>query len=145
MRCWLLSIAVLAYGCVTLTPDGARVAVYQAPLDVESSQRGLPRGCRLLATLPQTTMTELELEGQKDPFRADRNRAAAEGANLLLVLSRMTLSRRDLECPSASPITDCPPNSGAWYRVVLERYACTADALRALPAISRDATDQQRR
>src|SRR5262245_16450836 len=98
MRCWLLSIAALAYGCVTLTPDGARVAMYQAPLDVESSQRGLPRGCRQLATLPQTTMTELELEGQKDPFRADRNRAAAEGANLLLVLSRMTLSRRDLEC-----------------------------------------------
>jgi hypothetical protein len=142
MRCWLLSFAVLAFSCVTLTPDGARVAVYQAPLGGESGHRGLPRGCRLRATLPPTTMTELELEGQKDPFRVERNRAAAEGANLLLVLTRMTLSRRDLECPSASPITDCPPSSGAWYRVVVECYACTADALRALPPVQHGATGQ---
>jgi hypothetical protein len=80
-------------------------------------------------------MPELDLEGQKDPFRAARNEAGAAGANALLVLSQMTISRRDLECPPSSPITDCPPSFGAWFRVVIESYTCTPDALQQLSSL----------
>lgn len=140
MRCRLLLIAFLpsflTSGCVTLTSEGARVSVYNAPLDGQVSQRGLPDGCRLVAAKPAFSTTELEIEGQKDPFRVTRNEAGAAGANVLLVLKRTILSRHDLECPGSSPITDCPPSSGAWYRVVLESYACTPDALHAMSANS---------
>jgi hypothetical protein len=130
-RCSLL-LAVFACGCVSLTPNGARVSVYRASLDGLPSQRSMPEGCRLLVTKPSMPMSELDMEGQKDPFRVERNEAGAAGANALLVLSRMTMSRRDPECPTSSPITDCPPSVGAWFRVVIESYACTPDALRKL-------------
>ncbi len=94
----------------------------------------MPEGCELLSSTPPTDMTELDLEGQRDPFRAQRNQAGAAGANALLVLSRMTVSRHDGECPSTSPITDCPPSFGAWYKVVVEGYRCPSDALRRLSA-----------
>jgi hypothetical protein len=89
----------------------------------------MPAGCRLVASKPSIDMTELDMEGQKDPFRVQRNDAGAAGANALLVLSKVSVSRRDSECPNASPITDCPPSFGAWYRVVFESYSCTPDAL----------------
>jgi hypothetical protein len=95
----------------------------------------MPRGCSLLSSKPPIAMPELDLEGQKDPFRADRNEAGAAGANALLVLSKMTISRHDGECPGSSPITDCPPSFGAWFRVVVESYACTPEALRQLSSI----------
>jgi len=119
-------------GCVTLTPYGANVAVYRAPLDAPLSKRSMPAGCRLVASKPPIDMTELDLEGQKDPFRVQRNEAGAAGANAMLVLSKVTVSRHNLECPSSSPITDCPPSFGAWYRVVFESYSCTRDALASI-------------
>jgi hypothetical protein len=48
---------------------------------------------------------------------------------VLLVLSKQVISRHDTECPGASPITDCPPSSGAWFDVVLETYSCSAESL----------------
>ena len=93
----------------------------------------MPDGCLLLATKPPVDMTELDMEGQRDPFRIQRNDAGAAGGNALLVLSQMTVSRHDSECPGSSPITDCPPSFGAWYRVVFESYACTPEALARLP------------
>jgi hypothetical protein len=128
----LLFAAVFACGCATLTPEGKRVSVYRAPLDGLPSQRTMPEGCRLLYAKPPVNMTELDLEGQKDPFRMERNEAGAAGGNAVLVLSRMRQSRRDFECPVASPITDCPPSFGAWFRVAIEGYACAPDALRKL-------------
>lgn len=92
----------------------------------------MPDGCRRLAASPQETLTELDLEGQKDPLRRYRNAAGAIGANALLVLKRRIVGRHDAECPASSPITDCPPSFGAWFRVVVESYVCTADALDVL-------------
>jgi hypothetical protein len=132
MRWLALLPSVVVYGCVTLTPEGAGVSVYRAPIEGVQSQRQMPQGCRLVATKPPVSMTELDMEGQKDPFRVERNEAGAAGANALLVLSRMIISRHDPECPGSSPITDCPPSLGAWFRVVIESYACTPDALRGL-------------
>jgi hypothetical protein len=87
----------------------------------------MPGGCRLLASSHPTSMTELEMQGQRDPYRAQRNTAGAAGADILLVRSRLVVSRRDPDCPAAAPITDCPPSSGAWFRVVFESYACGPD------------------
>jgi hypothetical protein len=128
----LLLLCVLSCGCSTLTPDGARVSVYQAPLDALPPQHGMPTGCRLVQTKPAVSMTELDMEGQKDPFRLQRNEAATSGANVLLVLRRMILGRRDSECTAGLRITDCPPGFGAWFRVVVQSYACSPDALRTL-------------
>src|SRR5262245_64695872 len=126
--CWL-AVGILAGACVSLTDGGARVSVYQAPLDGTPAQRRMPEGCRLLSRTPQTSTTELDLEGQKDPFRVQRNEAAAAGGNALLALTRIKVSRRNLVCPGSSPITDCPPSFGAWFDLVIERYACSPDAL----------------
>jgi hypothetical protein len=134
MRWCAALFAVLTCGCVTLTRAGAQVGVYRAPLRDPPAERNMPEGCRLLARRSPVSMSELDIEGQKDPFRPARNETAAAGGNTLLVLSRMTISRRDWECPASSAITDCPPSGGAWFRVVLESYACTPDALRHLSA-----------
>jgi len=131
-RCRWLLCALLTSGCVTLTPEGARVSVYNAPVNAPPEKRTLPGGCRLVDSKPPYSTTELEIEGQRDPFRVARNEAGAAGANVLLVVKDMIVSRHDLECPGSSPITDCPPSSGAWYRVMLESYTCTPDALQAL-------------
>ena len=128
-------LSLLVSGCVQLTPSGAHVAVYQAPLGAVRAKRSLPSGCALVAAKPRVTMPELDLEGQKDPFRAERNEAGAAGANALLILKRQVLGRRDAECPASSPITDCPPSFGAWYQVVVESYACTPEALAYLAAL----------
>jgi hypothetical protein len=132
IRWFMLLPAVFACRCAALTPEGARVSVYRAALDGLPPQRSMPAECRLLGRKPPVLMTELDMEGQKDPFRMERNAAGAIGANALLVLSQMTVSRHDSECPGSSPITDCPPSFGAWFRVVIERYVCAPDALRTL-------------
>jgi hypothetical protein len=136
-RCAIAVVCLLSAACVTLTPAGAHVSVYRGQLDGRPEDRRMPAGCSLLGASRPTSMPELDLYGQKDPFREERNAAGREGANALLVLSRMTISRHNTECPGSSPITDCPPDFGAWYRVVVERYACSDAALRDLASRAR--------
>jgi len=73
-----------------------------------------------------------ELVGAEVDAVAVPDEAASVGANVVLVRSRQVVSRHDPDCPGASVITDCPPGSGAWFDVVVERYACTQEALRTL-------------
>ena len=127
---WL--VALFACGCAASIPKDVGVPVYRAPLDAPPSGRAMPSGCRLIAATSPVSITELEIESQKDPYRVQRNQAAAAGANALLVLSRVEVPRRDPNCPPSSRITDCPFSSGAWYRVAFESYACTPDALKTL-------------
>jgi hypothetical protein len=47
-------------------------------------------------------------------------------------MSKVIMPRRNVDCPTALRITDCPGSSGAWLQVVFESYACTADALKTL-------------
>jgi hypothetical protein len=120
--------------CATVGSAPIDVSVYQAPLDAPPARRAMPSGCRLIHTSKRVSLTELDMQGQKDPYRVQRREAAAAGANALLVLSKQVISRHDPDCPGASPITDCPPGFGAWFDVVFESYACSADALQKLPS-----------
>jgi len=113
---------------VPLSPEGARVRVFNAPLETADQQSRMPAACRLVSATAPVSMTELEMEGQRDPYRVQRNTAGAAGADVLLVRSRVVTSRHDPDCPAAARITDCPPSSGAWFRVVFESYACGPDA-----------------
>jgi hypothetical protein len=108
------------------------VAVFRAPLEGPPSGRAMPQGCRAIQTTPPRTMTEVEMDGQRDPYKAERASAATAGANALLVLSKVIMPRRDFACPPPLRITDCPGSTGAWLQVVFESYACTADALKTL-------------
>src|SRR5262249_39630787 len=112
----------------TLTHQGAGVSVFEVPQTADANTK-MPDGCTLVATKPPVKLTELEMFGQKDPYRLMRNEAAAAGANTLLVRSHMIIARRDFDCPAKSPITDCPGSDGAWYEVTFESYSCSADAL----------------
>src|SRR5262245_17217087 len=57
--------------CVTLSPEGSRVAVFNAPLNAAAAKRTMPSGCRLLSSRRPFYMSELDLYGQRDPFRAE--------------------------------------------------------------------------
>jgi hypothetical protein len=146
MRWAILLVVIGGWSCATVPRQGGGVAVYQAALDAPAARRSMPEGCRLVKTSKQVSMTELDMEGQRDPFHAQRKDAAAAGANALLVLRKQVISRRDTECPGASRITDCPPSFGAWFDVVFESYACTPDALKQLSiATSGRSTEASRR
>ena len=112
--------------------EPSAVAVFSAPLDGPPSGRAMPPDCRLIQSSRPTDMTELDMEGQRDPYRVQRAQAAAAGANALLVLSKVIQPRRDFDCPRGLRITDCPASSGARFQVVFESYACSVDALRTL-------------
>jgi hypothetical protein len=137
MRSFAIAAVVCACGCVTLTTAGSNVRVFRAPLEAPLDRRAMPADCRLVAATQPIPMTELEIEGQKNPFARERNAAGANGGNALLVLSKEVIGRRNFDCPSASPITDCPGDSGAWFRIAFETYACTPEALLQLSTKSR--------
>jgi len=113
-------------------PSSVTVAVFSAPLEGPPSGRAMPAGCRLIETTRPVDMTEVEMEGQRDPYRVERKNASAAGANALLVLSKIVVPRHDFDCPRGLRITDCPASSGARLQVVFESYACSDEALRTL-------------
>jgi hypothetical protein len=67
MQRFPLVLIILVCSCVTLSHEGAGVSVYQAPLDAPPAKRAMPEGCVRLTTRPPLAMTELEMQGQKDP------------------------------------------------------------------------------
>ena len=79
MRWCSLLAALIACGCATLTPAGAAVSVYRAPLDAPLARRSMPEGCRLLTTNKPVSRSELDLNGQNDPFQLERNTTGAAG------------------------------------------------------------------
>jgi hypothetical protein len=130
-RPWSLGLVLLASGCATYSPLAAQVSVYRQPVNDFSSAAPMPAGCRSVSAKPVVPMTELEMIGDKQAFRRQREEAATSGANTLLVRTHL-VHPRGFNCPVASPITDCPGTSGAWYDVVFEGYACDAEALEKL-------------
>ena len=131
-RSALFLFALLASGCMTLTPAGARVSIYNAPLDGPPALRAMPDGCQRLNVVSKDKMTEAAIEGQATPFAKQQNASAAAGGNVLLVLKEQIRPRRDPDCPASSSIRDCLGSSGAWYNVVFESYMCTPEAIQTL-------------
>jgi len=131
-RLALCLLALVVSGCVTLTPEGARVAIYSAPLDGPPARRQMPDGCQRLAVSPKNWLSEFDMDGQKQPFAKQQNAAAVQGGNVLLVLKEQIRDRHFVDCSITGSINDCPGASGAWFDVVFETYTCTPEAIRVL-------------
>ncbi len=129
----LAALAVVRCAGTPLSPAAARIPVYQAPLDAPPAANRMPGGCEEVARQPLVHWSELDLTGVSDAYDSQRNRTAGDGGNVLLVLTRQIVPRQCLDCPAASPITDCPPCEGAWFDVVFVSYACPTKALTELP------------
>jgi hypothetical protein len=127
-----LSLVAFTLGCTAVTPAGAKVAVYQAPLDAPPAANRMPAGCVQVARGKPAYWSELQMASY-DPYRVERNRTGSVGANVLLVLSRMLVPRLTGDCAAASPITDCPPLEGAWFELEFVSYACSSEGLAWLP------------
>ena len=108
------------------SPEAQKVRVVHRREGYGAGNLPLPAGCRLLASHPSVDLTERELALFE--FARERERSAASGGNVVLAREEITVPRRDDDCPAASPITDCPPSEGAWFRVTYDDYACSAEA-----------------
>jgi len=105
---------MMVAGCVTAQSAQSRgVLIVRTALQKPPRPSVMPSECKLVNATPPVSRSEFDLEGQHHPFRDEQDRAAKAGANLLLVRSRVVVPRRDLDCPAASPITDCPATLGA--------------------------------
>lgn len=129
--------AVLAFvsGCAATSAPSSRepsVPVYQAPWR-PGGVIGIPVGCRMVAEGPPQFWSETDLVSA-DTFRSERTRAAALGANALLLVEKLVRPRDDFNCAAAQPIGDCPKTLGAWYQVTVRSYVCDDAARRALAA-----------
>ena len=97
MRSLWIALLFVSVGCASLTPEGARVRVYEADLSAPLSARALPSGCRLVGPA-EVPINQMESERQvSDPYRLQRNAAGERGGNVLLVLSRQILARPKLD------------------------------------------------
>lgn len=133
-RC--LVLALLCAGCAaTLTKEGAQVAVYEADGSLPEGSRRLPEGCRLLQTTKPVDQIEGERYASSDPYRAERNAAAASGGNVLLVLSDRIVNRPNLDCSPGSQSPECLRGGQTWYRVSFASYACRTEALQTLASL----------
>lgn len=125
------ALACAAVACATVTPEGAKVKVYEADLATPATERRLPEGCRVLATTSPVDQMESERHIE-DPYRVQRNDTAAKGGNVLLVLSSRFITRYKTDCAPSDTSADCQNRAQNWYKVGFESYACDGAALEAL-------------
>jgi hypothetical protein len=121
-------------GCASLTPDGAKVKVYEADLRTPAEARRLPQGCRLVGSTAPFDQMESERHTD-DPYRVQRNDTAAKGGNVLLVLSDRYLTRSKTDCAPSDTSVDCQNRAQNWYKTQTESYTCDAAALQALDSL----------
>ena len=134
-----LSTAVAALGCATaLSKEGAKVRVYQTDPTVRDAAASLPAACRAVGTSGPVDQMESERAGA-DPYRVQRNDAAAHGGNVLLVDSQPLILRPNTDCSPRDQSPQCLEASQSWYRVTFLYYACDAEAVRRLDASAESA------
>ena len=138
MRQRIALLIVAAAACTSLTPEGARVHVYEADLATPEAARALPAGCRLLSTTAPVDQMESERH-VSDPYRAQRNDAAGRGGNTLLVLSDRFVTRYKTDCASTDVSPDCQNRAQNWYKVSFASYACDLEAEQTLAAKAAEA------
>lgn len=141
MRRLVLPFVLLgsALACTSLTPEGARVKVYEADLSTPEAARALPAGCRLLYTTVPVDQMESERH-VSDPYRAQRNGTARQGGNVLLVLSDRFVTRYKTDCASTDTSPDCQSRAQNWYKVAFASYACDREADQTLAAKAAEAS-----
>jgi hypothetical protein len=132
-RIVLLLLTVGVSACTSLTPDGARVKVYEADLSTPDAARALPGGCRLLSTTASVDQMESERH-VSDPYRVQRNDTASRGGNILLVLSDRFVTRYKTDCASTDTSPDCQSRAQNWYKIAFASYACDPEAEQTLAA-----------
>jgi len=137
-RIALVLLTTGAAACSSLTPEGARVKVYEASLSTPESARSLPEGCKLLSTTAPIDQMESERH-VSDPYRAQRNDTADRGGNTLLVLSDRFVTRYKTDCASSDTSPDCQSRAQNWYKVSFASYACTPEAESTLAAKASEA------
>jgi hypothetical protein len=128
----LALLAAVGVGCASLTPQGAAVRVYEADLKSEDAPTPpLPQECKLVGASGPIEQQQQQRQTY-DPYRAQRNAAAANGGNVLLVKSYRFLTLKRTEC-AESQTRDCGADSAQnWYKVSFGYYACDASALATL-------------
>ena len=127
----ILALLLAAAGCASSRDSGPAVAVYESDADAAAAARRLPDGCRLLGISGPVDQMESE-RAQADPYKKERRATAEKGGNVLLVLSKRTVTRPNLECPSGDTSPGCLATSKSWFRISFEQYACDADASKVL-------------
>jgi hypothetical protein len=125
-------LAAVAVSCVSLTPGGAKVRVYQADVDSpEAPAPPLPDGCRLLGSSGPIEELQEALE-KSDPYRVQRNETAALGGNVLYLRSYLFQRLMKTDCPVGDTSPGCMSNAQNWYRVTFQSYACDTGAIAEL-------------
>ena len=124
-------LAAASAGCAGSRAAGPAVAVYEADASAAPASRRLPEGCRLLGISGPVDQMESE-RAMEDPYKRERHETAERGGNVLLVLSRRTVTRPNLECPSGDTSPGCLSMSKSWFRVSFEEYACDSEAQKNL-------------
>ncbi len=127
----LVLLTASALACASARKAAPSVAVYEADATADPAARRLPEGCRLLGTSGPVDQMESE-RALDDPYRRQRVETERSGGNVLLVLSRRTVTRPNIECPSGDRSPDCLRRGESWFRVSFEEYACGAEAAREL-------------
>jgi hypothetical protein len=137
-----LAVAASLSGCVSLSPGGAKVKVYETDRPAADGAARLPKGCRLLASegpIDQQAPERLV----DDPYRLQRNATAEKGGNVLLLRSSVRKSLPKTECPPGDRSVDCQQTLGTWYRVEFESYACEEPALRELDSAAGESSPEK--
>ncbi len=130
----ILLIVASAHCAAASRTRAPSVDVYEAESSAAPALRRLPEGCRLLGT--SGPMDQMESErAMDDPYKKERLDVADKGGNVLLVLSRRTVTRPNTDCPSGDTSADCLRRTQGWYRLSFEQYACDAESVAALKAL----------
>src|SRR5207247_4932388 len=113
-RIGLASFATFAVcACVSLTPGGAKVKVYETDRSAGQPAAALPQGCRLVASEGPIDQQESE-RLVHDPYRVQRNRTAEKRGNVLLLRSSVLKSLPKTDCAPSDRSVDCQQGVGTW-------------------------------
>jgi hypothetical protein len=138
----LLCALAVSLACATAKTDPIPVKVFQIDVTRKPSEVDpVPSGCKLLQSFPPFDQMAKE-RLVEDPYKARRKETLALGGNMLLVRSEDLVVRPNLDCPPADQSPGCLSTSQNWYRVTLEGYSCSTDALRELTLEAASASDQ---
>jgi hypothetical protein len=122
-------VLALCAACTTaLSKEGGQVKVYGADASTPEASDRLLEGCRLLEKTAPFEQQESE-RAAEDPYRRQRNDAAARGGNVLLVYSQPILRRPNTDCSPKDQSPGCLEGSQSWYRVFFGYYACAPEAV----------------